>query len=810
MHSEKLRIIYFYQYFGTTKGGWSTRVYEMCRRWVDEGHEVTVITSPYDKSDIEAFKGWRQHFAIDGIDVIVLNVPQSNKDSTLKRIVRFLQYIVLAVYYVFRLRYDVAVASSGPITVGFLGLVAKKIRRKKFVFEVRDMWPEGSVQLGVLKNKLLIRLSYWFEHLCYKNAHLIVACSEGMKADIYNRFQYSNIVVVPNACDTQFFAPFANTPKPAAYSNKRLIVYAGSLGVMDHCMQIMEAARLLDTKKYPDVVFLIIGDGIERSMMEAYKKEHQLEHVIFLGLIPKTEVAPLLTHAVCSIVCFKNVPVLNTVSPNKMFDAFAAGVPIVQTTQGWIKEMLEEHKAGITVLPDAPEDMIAAMCIYLNDEQRRNNDANNARVLAAGVFSRDKCATDMLQSIKEAYKNSWAKRMAVQLGEKQLRSNEPSKVKFVVDWYTPSSHATSLRMKPWVDALNDAGKFSITIHTDKGSKGQAGVIPNFFSTPDNRTKPYVRFMQELLLGTELFLKVLVAPRQIVIISSPPFIVSCMVALGCFFSRKPYVFDVRDIYPLVYANSGFISRNGWVFKLLFRVSKYCYNNSLFTSTVTPLLVGYIQNTGKKADVQLIKNGFNGKLFIPVADKEEKFTLAFHGNIGQFQNPELLVEVVRELNNRGETFHCIAIGSGSKEQVFKKAGLNNLEFKGRLNNEELAKIIQKAHVGLSFRTDDEISARSIPVRVSEYIGVGIPTVLTPKSEGGELLDTYQVGKAFDNDEVSAICDFIQQLKYNHDLYQFYKNNAIRIRSNFSREAGAELFVRKMKQCLKVEETVKHTSL
>lgn len=810
MHSEKLRIIYFYQYFGTTKGGWSTRVYEMCRRWVDEGHEVTVITSPYDKSDIEAFKGWRQHFAIDGIDVIVLNVPQSNKDSTLKRIFRFLQYIVLAVYYVFRLRYDVAVASSGPITVGFLGLVAKKIRRKKFVFEVRDMWPEGSVQLGVLKNKLLIRLSYWFEHLCYKNAHLIVACSEGMKADIYNRFHYKNIVVVPNACDTQFFAPFANAPMPAAYRGKKLVVYAGSLGVMDHCMQIMEAARLLDTKKHPDVMFLIIGDGIERSMMEAYKQEHQLHHVEFLGLIPKTQVAPLLTHAVCSIVCFKNVPVLNTVSPNKMFDAFAAGVPIVQTTQGWIKDMLAEHHAGITVRPDEPADMMAAIEVYLSDDNRRSVDASNARALATGVFSRDKCADDMLQAIKEAYKLSWAKKAAKRLGEEQQRKGLQQRIKFVVDWYTPSSHATSLRMRPWVDALQQSGKFIITVHTDKGSKGQAGVLPNFFSTPDNRTKPYVRFVQEVLLGTELFIKVLFAPRQVVVISSPPFIVSCLVALGCFVSRKPYVFDVRDIYPLVYANSGFISRNGLVFKLLFRISKYCYNNSLFTSTVTPLLVGYIQNTGKKADVQLIKNGFNGKLFIPTADKKEKFTLAFHGNIGQFQNPELLVEVVKELNKRGETFHCIAIGSGSKELVIKKSEVENLEFRGRLNNEELAKVIRTCHLGLSFRTDDEISARSIPVRVSEYIGVGIPTVLTPKSEGGELLDSYQVGKAFDNDEVSAICDFIQQLKYNQDLYQFYKNNAIRIRSNFSREAGAELFVRKMKQCLNVEETVKHSSM
>lgn len=810
MPNPKLRIIYFYQYFGTTKGGWSTRVYEMCRRWVDEGHDVTVITSPYDKSDIEAFKGVTQQFSVEGIKVIVLNVPQSNKDSTLKRIFRFLQYIVLAVYYVFKLRYDIAVASSGPITVGFLGLVAKKIRRKKFVFEVRDMWPEGSVQLGVLRNKWLIKLSYWFEKTCYKNAHLIVACSEGMKQDIYERFHYDKIIVVPNACDTQFFAPFITAPKPEAYANKRLVVYAGSLGVMDHCMQIMEAARLLDRTVYPDVLFLIIGDGVERKMMEAYKAEHQLDHVLFLGLIPKTEVAPLLVNAVCSIVCFKNVPVLNTVSPNKMFDAFAAGVPIVQTTQGWIKHLLEMHPAGVTVQPDHPQEMFAAIETYLRDSRRRKQDAEQANALATGIFNRDKCAADMLAAMQKIHLDSWAKKVAQQMAvTTAAKQNKKQKVTFIVDWYTPTSHATSLRMRPWVDALRKTGNYDVFIQTDKRSKGEEGVVSNFFTTPDNRAKPFVRFFQELLLGSELFLRVLMAPRHLVVISSPPFIVSCFAALGCFLSRKPYVFDVRDLYPLVYANSGFISRGGLIFKILFRFSKYCYNNALFTSTVTPLLVQYIQHTGKLADVHLIKNGFNGKVFTPTNEKYTTFTLVFHGNIGQFQNPELLVDVVNELNKRGEIFHCIVIGSGSKEHVFKKVVTPNLEFKGRLNNEELATIIQKAHVGLSFRTDDEISARSIPVRVSEYIGVGIPTILTPKSEGGELLESYQVGKAFDNSDVAAICDFIQQLKYNQDLYQFYKNNAIRIRCNFSRESGAELFVKKIQQCLNIESLPSQTS-
>ncbi len=384
-----MRIVYFYQYFGTSKGGWSTRVHEMCRRWVEEGHKVTVVTTPYDKSDIDRFKGLAKKFEFDGIEVIVLNFLQSNKHSTLKRIVRFVQFICMAIFYVFKLRYDVAIASSGPITVGFLGILAKKLRGKKFVFEVRDLWPAGSVELGIIKNKFVKRISYWFERKCYKNADLIVACSEGMKKDIEDRFHYKHIIVVPNACDTELFQAKMETDIPADLQDKKLILYTGSLGVMDHCMQIMWAAKHVNPHVYPDVRFIIAGDGVERTMMENYAKKENLHHVIFLGLIPKTEVVAWLQRAYCAIVCFKNVPILNTVSPNKMFDAFASGLPIIQTTQGWIKDLFEKEECGMTVEPDDAVEMATAVQKYLDAPQMRERHAQNALKLAHTRFSRD-------------------------------------------------------------------------------------------------------------------------------------------------------------------------------------------------------------------------------------------------------------------------------------------------------------------------------------------------------------------------------------------------------------------------------------
>jgi len=362
---------------------------------------------------------------------------------------------------------------------------------------------------------------------------------------------------------------------------------------------------------------------------------------------------------------------------------------------------------------------------------------------------------------------------------------------FIVDWYTPSSHATSLRVRPWVDQLRSSGKYEVSIFTDKVSSGEIGVKTNFVRSPDNRKKAPFRFLQEILMGVELFFKLFFSKKKLVVISSPPFLAAILAAKACSLTGKSYVFDVRDLYPLVYTNSGYLSRSGFFYKLLDSMAKNAYDHAMFTTTVTPWLVEYLQlETGNKR-VHIVKNGYNSKLFIPATEKFEVFTMVFHGNIGQFQNPNLLKEVMAELIRRNEEIQCIVIGSGSRQEVFEKEPIPNLNYYGRLNNETLASIISKAHVGISFRTENEISMRSIPVRVSEYIGIGIPTLLTPKSEAGEILESNHVGKSFSNDQLMEICDFIIELKYNKELYNYYCQNALKIRSDFSRETGSVLF-------------------
>src|SRR5690606_10030593 len=95
---SSVKIVFFHQFFSTPKGSWGTRVYEFCRDWVEEGHEVTVVTSTFAKSDLTTTKKVERQ-VIDGIDVIVIDLNMDNRQSVLKRSWSFLSFALRSSWY---------------------------------------------------------------------------------------------------------------------------------------------------------------------------------------------------------------------------------------------------------------------------------------------------------------------------------------------------------------------------------------------------------------------------------------------------------------------------------------------------------------------------------------------------------------------------------------------------------------------------------------------------------------------------------------------------------------------------------------
>ncbi|NOT34800.1 MAG: glycosyltransferase family 4 protein [Candidatus Eisenbacteria bacterium] len=392
------RVLIFYQYYCTPRGAWGTRYYEFTRRWAAAGHAVTVVTSIYDKSDLEP-TGFVTEFRIEGVTIIAMNLRLSNKHGTLRRLWTFLQFSLLSVRYALTLPCDIVVASSGPITVGVPGLLAHWLRRKPLIFEVRDLWPEGAIQLGMLKNGIAQRIARAFERLCYRNSTTVVALSPGMAEGVRRVAPGARVAMIPNSADLDLFRPDVEIPESmrARHAGKLVVLYAGTLGRANSSIELVEIATELARRGASDVRIVVVGDGFERAGMERLALERGLANIDFIGVRPKTEVAQWHALADLTLCLFKPFPVLATCSPNKLFDSLAAGKPVVNNTDGWIRELLDRSGAGLSYAANDARAAAEAILALRHDPARRAAMGDRARRVAESEFARDRLAAEFEQ-----------------------------------------------------------------------------------------------------------------------------------------------------------------------------------------------------------------------------------------------------------------------------------------------------------------------------------------------------------------------------------------------------------------------------
>lgn len=395
-----MHILVIYQYFGTPAGSWSTRVYEQCRRWVASGARVTVITSPYEKSDIKA-EGFISRQSVEGINLVVVNTADNNRKPKVVRAANALLFALTSCYYALSGKYDVLLVSSGPITVGIPLILAKRLRRKKTVFELRDLWPGGAVEAGLIINPHLVRSGFWLEKACYSSADLVVSASIGQRDNIIQRFPHINPLVIPNASDNELFGQPAVGELPAGLRDKILFTHIGSLGLLHNVSYWLDVAREFG-RENPSrpVAFVFIGEGAERSQLERRVKDENIDNVYFMGLMPKRELPLWVQASYATLFATIATPTQDACSPNKIFDSFAAGIPIVQTSGGWIKSLVSEYQCGINVPLDNPVTAARMLQGYLNDPDSRDLHGRNARNLALTMFDRDRLANQYYQAIE--------------------------------------------------------------------------------------------------------------------------------------------------------------------------------------------------------------------------------------------------------------------------------------------------------------------------------------------------------------------------------------------------------------------------
>lgn len=361
--------------------------------------------------------------------------------------------------------------------------------------------------------------------------------------------------------------------------------------------------------------------------------------------------------------------------------------------------------------------------------------------------------------------------------------------------FFPEDKAASVRAGFFVDKLIEE-KHNVVIFTSV-KNDDYDIIKNRSSLPTNKDRNIVRLVRELLYGVELFFRIISYKRMdIYIISSPPFFITFFAFLAVKIKNsKNIILDVRDIYPEVFFENKLIKRESFLASILIKIEYYLYNNSKSIISVTEGIKSLIVSENHIYDkVVVVKNGFDKNIFKVRSEKFENFTMVFHGTLGRFQNIEILMDVIKYFNKFDSKVKFLVLGEGNKDFMLKSNNLSNLEYIENMPYKEISKIIAKCHLGLSFRTDDNISKISLPVKIFEYIGVGIPMVVTPVSEAGEMVQKSNIGLQCDN-HVEDIINNIKSIRTNYTTYlKALKAN----RNQFSRQYEVEKFYGVVKNC------------
>lgn len=356
-----MKILYFHQHFSTPKGSAGIRSYAMAQSLIRNGHQVTMVCGSFGAGQTgltQPFNKGMRRGMVDGIDIIEFELPYSNALSFLKRILIFLSFAFKSIKVALTEQYDVVFATTTPLTAGIPGIFAKWFRRKPFVFEVRDLWPELPKAMGVIKNPIVLWMMSVLEWTSYHSADRLVGLSPGIVDGIIKRgIAPEKVASIPNGCDLDIFASEHQPWRPEGVKETDLMaIFTGTHGLANGLNAVLDAAAELKKRQRTDIKLVLVGDGMQKKALLERAVELQLDNVIFHDPVNKTKLAGLMASADIGLQILANVPAFYYgTSPNKFFDYISAGLPVLNNYPGWLAELISKEQCGFAVPPENPQ-----------------------------------------------------------------------------------------------------------------------------------------------------------------------------------------------------------------------------------------------------------------------------------------------------------------------------------------------------------------------------------------------------------------------------------------------------------------------
>jgi glycosyltransferase involved in cell wall biosynthesis len=404
-----MRILYFHQHFSTPQGSTGTRSYEFCRRLIERGHAVTMVcgsygggvtglTGPYSRGS--------RRGVVDGIEVIEFHLPYSNADRFLKRTLVFVRFMVRSTKVALASGYDLVFATSTPLTVAVPAMVAKVLRRRPFIFEVRDLWPELPREMGAITNPAVLWAMDVLESLAYRAADACIGLAPGIVEGIKRKAPARTVAMIPNGSDLDADLNPAPLPvelqaKLRELAGKLKCVFTGAHGIANGLDAILDAATELKQRGRTDIVLLFIGQGMAKPALLDRARRESLDNCIFLDPLPKRVLVSLQKHMDVGLMVLANVPAFyNGTSPNKFFDYLSAGLPVLINYPGWLARFVDEERCGVVVPPGDARAFADGLVRLADSSRERASMSLQARQLAEQRFARDRLAGEFVEFVE--------------------------------------------------------------------------------------------------------------------------------------------------------------------------------------------------------------------------------------------------------------------------------------------------------------------------------------------------------------------------------------------------------------------------
>ncbi len=383
---EKLKILFLDQHYAIPDGMTIPRSYILTRHLVRGNHHITVISGVNRKSGFTRDKKSKfiedQVFA--DIRLIRIGIPYNHFMSAFKRLLSFAGFMVVSCFKAFfHKKPDIVFATSTPLTIGVPALLVSKLKRVPFVFEVRDLWPEFAIDIGALKNPVLIKIATILEKMCYRNAVKILTISEGLRQRMIERgISGEKIETIPIGVDLESvnaIPPDTSFRETHGLNGKFVAVYGGTHGPSNGLNIVVEAARLL--KDQPDIVLVMIGEGKEKKNLMAKKEEYGLDNLLFIDAMPRNRLLSILKEVDAGLMITINLIRSMLKCPNlprKFFDYLACGLPVLVNVEGDMSDIIQEKQIGLVCSETDPEGLAKNILTLYSESDTRQSMAENA------------------------------------------------------------------------------------------------------------------------------------------------------------------------------------------------------------------------------------------------------------------------------------------------------------------------------------------------------------------------------------------------------------------------------------------------